>query len=51
MLIHSQKLVERDVSKIFHANAFGLTDLEHFCYRPLSVFMFFFSTHKFDLVP
>lgn len=40
--IRSQKLVERDVGKIFHTNAFGLTDLEHFCYRALSVFMPFF---------
>lgn len=39
MLIRSQKLVERDAGKIFHMNAFSLTDLEHVCYSALSVFM------------
>lgn len=51
MLMHSQKLVEREVGKIFHTNAFGLTDLEHFCFIPLSAFMLFFFNHKFDLIP
>lgn len=39
MLIRSQKLVEREVGKVFHRNAFSLPDLEHVCYSALRGFM------------
>lgn len=49
---HSQKLVERDVGKIFHTIAFGLTDLGYFCYRALSVFVvfYFYTTSLFSFL-
>lgn len=52
MAKHSQKLVERDVGKIFHTIAFGLTDLEYFCYRALSVFVIFcfYTTSLFSFL-